>query len=250
MKVRLLSDLHHEFRPDTFEYQTFIKHCGEDLTVLAGDIAVGAQSVAKVLDLFIRARHKHIVYVPGNHEYYGGQYTEVHQELVDVCKARREWVTMLQPGVKLIRDDLVVVGGTLWTNFGEDQLAQDTAQHFISDFRVIKGFKTQMAKHLYYSDLAWIKRVCEQHSNKQKLIITHFLPAKECVDVKYKHSQLNSYFANDLGSWIETLEDAVWLYGHTHECADFHIGTTRMVCNPLGYPQEYNRFDNYKTVVL
>lgn len=250
MKVRLLSDLHHEFRSDTFEHQQFLKHCGEELTVLAGDIAVGAQSVAKVLDLFIRSGHKHIVYVPGNHEYYGGYYTEVHQELVDVCKSRNEWVTMLQPGVKLIKDDLVVVGGTLWTNFREDSLAQDTAQHFISDFKAIKGFKTQMAKHLHYSDLSWIKRVCEQHSDKRKLIVTHFLPAKECVASHYKNSTLNPYFANDLGEWIESLENATWMYGHTHSSADFKLGSTRMVCNPMGYPQEFNYFDNYKTILL
>lgn len=250
MKIRLLSDLHHEFRPDYFEHQQFLKHQGEDLTVLAGDIAVGAKSVAQVLDLFIRAGHKHIVYVPGNHEYYGGQYTIVHQELVDVCKARHEWVTLLQPGVKLIRDDFVVVGGTLWTNFREDSLAQDTAQHFISDFKAIHNFKTQLAKHLYYSDLAWIKRMCEQHDDKRKLIVTHFLPAKECVDVKYKHNTLNPYFANDLGSWIKTLDKTVWLYGHTHECADLYLGTTRLVCNPMGYPQEHNQFDNFKTILL
>lgn len=250
MKVRLLSDLHHEFRPDTFEHQQFLKHCGEELTVLAGDIAVGANNVAKVLDLFIRAGHKHIVYVPGNHEYYGGYYTEVHQNLVEVCKARGEWVTLLQPGVKLIRDDLVVVGGTLWTNFAEDDVLQTQCKTYISDFRVIRDFKTQMAKHLYYSDLAWIKRVCEQHSDKRKLIVTHFLPALECVHPKYANSPLNRYFANDLGSWIQTLSKTTWMYGHTHESADFQLGSARLVCNPMGYPNELNHFDNYKTIVL
>lgn len=250
MKVRLLSDLHHEFRPDTFQHQEFLKHSGEELTVLAGDIAVGANNVAKVLDLFIKAGHKHIVYVPGNHEYYGGYYTEVHQNLVEVCKARGEWVTMLQPGVKLIRDDLVVVGGTLWTNFGENPVTQTLAGRMISDFRVIRDFKTQMAKHLYYSDLAWIQRVCKQHSDKRKLIVTHFLPAMECVDSKYVGSPLNEYFANNLGEWIYSLERATWMYGHTHDCADFELGTTRLVCNPMGYPNEFNHFDNYKTITL
>lgn len=250
MKIKLLSDLHHEFRPDTFEHQQFLKYQGEDLLVLAGDIAVGAKNVATVLDLFIKAGHKQIVYVPGNHEYYGGRYTEVHQELVDVCKQRGEWVTLLQPGVKLIHGDLVVVGGTLWTNFGEDNTTQTLAGETISDFSAIKDFKTQMAKHLYYSDLAWIKRVCEQHDNKRKLIITHFLPALECVSAKYARNPLNSYFANDLGSWISGLDRAVWLYGHTHDCADFMLGNTRLVCNPLGYPNEHNQFDNFKTVIV
>lgn len=248
MKIRVLSDLHHEFRPDTFRHQQFIKHSGENVTVLAGDIAVGADNVANVLDWFLLAGHRKIVYVPGNHEFYSGQYTEVIHDLETVCRSRD--VTLLQPGAKLVMGNVVFFGGTLWTNFGEDVETQDLAEKFISDFRAIKGFKTQMCKTLYYNDLAWIKRCYSLYPDHKKVIVTHFLPAKECVHPKYSHSALNKYFANDLGEWIESLENTTWIYGHTHDCDDFTIGTTRLVCNPFGYPREYNDFNPFMSVVV
>ena len=248
MKIRLLSDLHHEFRPDTFKHQQFIKHCGEDVTVLAGDIAVGANNVAKVLDMFLLAGHRKIVYLPGNHEFYGNYFTEVTSDLEVVCRDRD--VALLRPGTKLVMGDVVFFGGTLWSNFDESPIAQTLSNRMISDFKVIKSFSTQMCKTLYYNDLAWIKRAYGMYPDHKKVIVTHFLPALECVDVKYKGSPVNAYFANNLGEWIETLENTTWLYGHTHDSADFQLGTTRLVCNPMGYPREVNHFDNFKTVIV
>jgi len=250
MKIRLLSDLHHEFRHKTFKDQTFLQYQGEDVLVLAGDIAVGAKNVADVLDWFIMAGHNRIVYVPGNHEYYGGMYTEVQQELADVCRSRSEWVILLQPGTKLVLDGVVFFGGTLWTNFSEDPLAQSLSREMTSDFRVIKQFKTQMCKALYYNDLAWIHKVYKQYPDHKKVIVTHFLPAKECVHPKYVNSELNHYFANSLGSWIESLDNTTWLFGHTHDTTNLTLGTTNLHCNPMGYPSEYNHFDPFKTIVV
>lgn len=246
MKIRLLSDLHHEFRPNTFRQQPFIEHRGEDVTVLAGDIAVGADNVANVLDWFLLAGHRKIVYAPGNHEFYGSAYTEVMQDLQTVCRSRD--VVLLQPGMRFVKDGVVFFGGTLWTNFREDDSVQHLCKEMIADFRVIKSFKTQMCKALYYNDFAWIKRCYEQYPDHKKVIVTHFLPAKECVHPKYANSALNKYFANDLGEWIESLDNTVWLYGHTHDCMEHQIGTTRLFCNPMGYPSEWNHFDPFKTI--
>lgn len=246
MKIRLLSDLHQEFRPETFRQHQFIKHQGEDVTILAGDIAVGAKSVAEVLEMFLLAGHRKIIYVPGNHEFYGKYYTETMQDLGTVCHDRD--VVLLQPGTVYTKDNVVFFGGTLWTNFCEDATTESLCREMISDFRVIRGFSPAMCKTLYYNDLSWIKRVYQKYSGYKKVIVTHFLPAQECVDVRYAGSALNKYFANDLGEWIKLLDDTTWMYGHTHCEADFKLGNTRMICNPLGYPHEYNYFSDFKTI--
>lgn len=248
MKIRLLSDLHHEFRPDTFKHQQFIKYSGEDVTVLAGDIAVGAKNVINVLDWFLLAGHKKIVYVPGNHEFYGNYYTEVMQELEIICRNRD--VVLLQPGKSLLQNGVVFFGGTLWTNFGEHDATQTLSQTTVEDFKLIKGFKTQMCKALHYNDLAWIERCYNKYPKHKKVIVTHFLPAMECVHARYTGHSLNKYFANNLGSWIKSLENTTWLYGHTHDTAEFRLGSTRMVCNPLGYPNNSNDFNPFKTIVV
>ena len=62
MKLHILSDLHTEFADFT------PPHIGADVIVLAGDIGVGRQG----LDWAVRNfADKPVVYVPGNHEYYG-----------------------------------------------------------------------------------------------------------------------------------------------------------------------------------
>jgi hypothetical protein len=33
---------------------------------------------------------------------------------------------------------------------------------------------------------------------------------------------------------------ALWVHGHVHNQRDYHIGATRVVCNPRGYVDEPN----------
>ncbi len=30
-------------------------------------------------------------------------------------------------------------------------------------------------------------------------------------------------------------QPALWVHGHTHDSADYHLGSTHVVCNPFGY---------------
>ena len=34
---------------------------------------------------------------------------------------------------------------------------------------------------------------------------------------------------------LDRPEIALWTHGHTHEDFDYHIGSTRILCNPRGY---------------
>ena len=75
MKIRLLSDLHTEFR---LPYKThpMSEYRGEDVLVLAGDIASGATNTADVIQHFLDQGFPKVVYVPGNHEYYHGDFIQ------------------------------------------------------------------------------------------------------------------------------------------------------------------------------
>lgn len=41
-----------------------------------------------------------------------------------------------------------------------------------------------------------------------------------------------------------------WFYGHTHTEGDAIINNTRLLCNPLGYPDENMSVTMNKTIVL
>jgi len=241
MKIRLLSDLHHEFfKTKSMFTESFMEYKGEDVLILAGDIAVGARNVLDVIDCFLQAGFPKIVYTPGNHEYYGSSINEFHTEL------HRLWPDHYQDKVfaftdrrdcYCIIDGVVFVGGTLWTNFREDQIAQFACGSRITDFKTIKYFTTQDAKELYYDTLDAIRDTyAEFDYDVPKVVVTHFLPAVECIAPQYRGKDLiNNYFANDLGDNISGFNNTTWVFGHTHDAVDIKIGQTRLIANPHGY---------------
>ena len=252
MKIRLLSDLHTEFR---LPYKThpMSEYRGEDVLVLAGDIASGATNTMDVIKHFLDQGFPKVIYVPGNHEYYGSDLKHFDDKLLDLCEQTRG-AHFLRPGTVTI-DNVMFTGATLWTNFADNFFSQSAAKRAINDFRQIRNFTTSHAYDLYYKHLDYIKQSYEQRGDKPVVVVTHFLPARECIAPQWRDGNLlNDYFANDLGSMIADMENTTWLFGHTHDAMDFELGNTRLVCNPHGYHGSSepgtNGFDPFKTITL
>jgi predicted phosphodiesterase len=251
MKIRLLSDLHTEFRLP-YKTHAMSEYRGEDVLVLAGDIASGAKNTQDVIQHFLDQGFPKVVYVPGNHEYYGGTVKYFDDKMLDFCETTRN-AHFLRPGQVTI-DGVLFTGGTLWTNFMDNPISQSVCKRMISDFRYIKNFQTRDAYDLYYKHVEYIKQSYENRGDKPVVIVTHFLPARECIAPRWRGGDLlNDYFANDLGSMIADMENTTWLFGHTHDAMDFELGNTRLVCNPHGYYNALNDgagFDPFKTIVV
>lgn len=257
MILRLLSDLHFEGG----EHKELYQSKGEDVLVLAGDIHVGALNVWQTLKRFYEYQ-SNIVYVMGNHECY-------RQDYQDFCRKLTEWskgtgIHFCNPGTvfydprakklssRYTLGSIAFIAAPLWTNFRDNELSKYHASVGINDFRLIeydnRYFTPNDAANLFRQQFGYIKHQYEELKCK-KVIVTHFLPATECIDPQYlgnATSTLNDYFANDLSSWIDTLEDTTWLHGHTHSLVDVTIGTTRIVANPYGYGKNHN----YKECIL
>lgn len=234
MKIKLLSDLHTEFRPPK-EFRDYLRYDGEDVLILAGDIASGSTNTMDVIKSFKKEGYRDIIYVPGNHEYYGTSIRDFDAKMALKCAPIPD-VHFLNPGWVKIQDT-IFIGGTLWTNFRCDPLAELDASRSISDFHRIAGFRPEHAALMYYNHVKLFKDVNKLFPNEKKIFISHFLPAVECISPRWRDSEnmLNNYFANDLGEWIEELENSTWLFGHTHDSVDIKIGSTRLISNPYGY---------------
>jgi len=234
MKIKLISDLHTEFKPPR-QFQDYLRYDGEDVLILAGDIAVGHTNAFDLIQDFRKEGFKDIIYVPGNHEYYGTSVREFDSKMELKCKSI-EGVHFLNPDwVKI--GDTIFVGGTLWTNFRCNPIAELDAAASISDFYHIKGFRTELAALMYYKHLKMFMDIAKMFPSEKKVFISHFLPTVECISQRFRESGnlLNNYFANDLTEFVENLENSTWMFGHTHDSVDINIGTTRMLCNPYGY---------------
>jgi predicted phosphodiesterase len=251
MKIRLLSDLHTEFRLP-YKTQPFAEYRGEDVLVLAGDIASGSTNTMDVIKFFRDQGFPEIIYVPGNHEYYGTSFDDFNAKMADKC-SEFDNVHFLNPGTVEI-DDVLFVGGTLWTNFGDNPLSQSAARRGISDFQYIREFDVNRCAQTYYQHFGFIKDQYEHREGSKVVVVTHFLPARECIAPRFRGPDLiNDYFANNLGDYIANMSDTTWLFGHTHDATDIVLGDTRVVANPHGYYTAVNDgvgFDPFKTITV
>lgn len=249
MKIRILSDLHHEFyRQDKWRSQPWMVNSGEDVLVLAGDIASGSTNVMKTLNEFKGLGIPKIIYVPGNHEYYGTSMPDFDRKMVQ--KTREDPViSMLNPGFTVIGDALFV-GTPLYTNFSGDPLAEHAAQRMITDFRLIKDLKTEHYIEKHGSAVQYLRQVfdaVDMSKVKHIVVVSHWLPSRELIAPEYKtdKSGLNSYFANSLDELMLSLSDRfpdrskTWFYGHTHNCGQTMLHGWMCIANPAGYPNEF-----------
>lgn len=238
MKIRLLSDIHQEF----YEDKELYKSQGEDVLVLAGDIHVGHDRTFSALKQFYE-HQKNIIYVPGNHEYYRSSIVEFDYYMKRFIQGTS--IKFLNPGYARI-GDVTFIGATLWTNFRQDVFAKLAVPSRISDFSLIRDFSGDAASELFSQHIKYIKDAYAKTHGK-KVIVTHFLPAIECISPQFQGPDLiNYYFANDQGEYISELKDTTWLFGHTHDNVDIQLGDTRLIASPYGY--NYN--SNYKESII
>jgi len=247
-EIRIVSDLHTEF----VEYELPVAPNEKDtILVLAGDIAVGEDAYDFILAHI--DRFKHIVYVLGNHEFYHNDVTSV-KEFWRTHNIQN--VTVLDDSTEII-DGVRFIGGTLWTNFKEnDWFSKQRAKSCMPDFRCV----TYKGKILVPEDTVTFHNVTKcyiinelkEPFDGKTVVVTHHLPHRVCVHPKYAGDNLNPAFVSDLDEVFE--EDiALWICAHTHEVVDEVVNETRIICNPLGYPQVergMNGYDHSLTVKL
>ena len=80
MRLRILSDLHEEYASQLGGLA--FDALPVDVTILAGDIANGVQTI-KVASMPAFSKSQVIV-VPGNHEFYGGQIDQVFTQKFNI----------------------------------------------------------------------------------------------------------------------------------------------------------------------
>lgn len=221
MKVGVASDLHFEFHPDGG--LQFVQELPEtNILVVAGDVS-NARGVCKALEILL-ARYKHVVFVFGNHEFYGGSFSGVREE-VGLLWARHQGLHVLDNTTCEIEGQRFV-GTTLWVPHvpGIERL-----ERYLNDFSQIKD------AHQIYEENRRALDFLEETVQADDVVVTHHLPTPESVHPKYQGSPINAFFLCDVEKFIRSRQPKLWVHGHTHESADYWIGRTRVVCNPFGY---------------
>lgn len=136
----------------------------------------------------------------------------------------------------------MIFGATLWTDFQlNNDLAYDMeqAKWAMNDFNLIRYknhiLTPQDVVDLHQESIRCL-RIFSEINYPTKVIVTHHLPSKLSIHPDYEESHINPAFASNLDELVEQSGAKLWIHGHTHESCDYMIGSTRVICNPRGYP--------------
>jgi predicted phosphodiesterase len=234
MKVQILSDLHLEFA------NISLPKVAADVVVLAGDIDVEGNGLEWALATFPDV---FVLYVFGNHEYYGSSYPKHLNDLKE--KAENTNVKILENDTVTI-GDITFLGCSLWTDFNlyrNPKVAEREAEKHMPDFQTIRLFpqntilRANDTTKIHEQSLQWLTKELGQHTMK-KVVITHHAPSEKSVSPKFIGSLLNPAFASNLEPLVKASDAELWVHGHMHTATDYHLGKTMVLCNPRGYPNE------------
>jgi predicted phosphohydrolase len=240
MKLRLYSDLHNEF--DMFEIPV-LEDETDTVLILAGDIGVSRKH--GTYDRFLAEaaeRFRGVVYVPGNHEYYGSSWEQAWQNIQDMT-GQFDNLHYLNRGT-VQYDDVLFVGATLWTSFRDgNPLDMEEARAWMSDYKSIKHIRDgQYVGRLqpvttwndHRASLAYILEMLGQGEGR-KVVVTHHAPSWQSETPEFSGEILNSAYLTDLEDEIIEYEPDLWVHGHVHTSHDYWVGKTRVKANPRGY---------------
>lgn len=290
LSFRYVSDLHLEFAfgtslasyEDPLEKldQVFadlalqsIPHLDTDpqtVLLLAGDICEAWRATTRYAGFFesLSKRFAEVLWVGGNHEYYGHKLSDSHNHRVSTAVTER-W-----PNVKFCdrkrvdftnwTQTVTVLATTLWTNFDKaNPVAMMAAGDKMNDYRAITFadvdrdiFRTlrpldTLGRHKV--EWKWltneINKVIEEDSKRRIIVMTHHAPSYQSVPDRYLRSNdiLNAAYASNLNFADFKRMPNMWIHGHLHDPVMYDMGECRVVSNPRGYMTElYNyEYDGY-----
>ena len=233
-RVHVVSDVHCEFD----DYR--LEETDAEVVVLAGDVNHGLKGLEWARACF---PSQDIVYVAGNHEYYG----EALPRLTDKL---RERATSL--GIAFLDNDAVELAGlrflgcTLWSDlqlFGSHPWIFDAVLNTMVDYHTIRvspqyrRLRPADTMRMHRASVNWLRQYAGRLDSRS-IVVTHHAPSVRSISPKFAEHSVSAAYASHLDALVAELGAGLWIHGHTHHNVDYTIGTTRVVSNQLGYPDE------------
>ncbi|UCE31718.1 MAG: metallophosphoesterase [Burkholderiales bacterium] len=252
MRIRVLSDLHEEFRHRLPPLD--LPWVPADVTVLAGDIANGPDA----LEVAQRPAFagSTVLVVPGNHEYYDARF-EPTRETLRRSAAGLSRVHVLDDD-QLQIDGVRFIGTTLWTDYRLEGVERRALAMARSGERVLDHRKIMLsgdrmmapadALALHEAARAFVERELARAHRGPTVVVSHHAPHPGSVAERFAGDPINAAFVSDLEPLLAGAD--LWIHGHTHDSFDYRVGRTRVIANPAGYRAIYPGPDGEPEVVF
>ena len=237
MRLHVLSDLHLEHASFT------VPEVDADVIVLAGDIAPGTAGIE-----WMRRRldGRQILYVAGNHEFYGQDLPGLTPRLKDA--ARGTAIHVLEND-ELVIDGVRFLGCSLWSDFdfaGAEHRANSMriCERLVNDYKQIRAsdpdrpLRAQDTRDLHVASRAWLSHALAAPHDGPTVVITHHAPLVRQRPENPLMAAIGGAFASDLSELMGAQAADLWIFGHIHRAVDTEVNGTRVISNQRGYPHE------------
>lgn len=228
MRIGWVSDVHLEFGNGRItSVLAKFKEADLDVIAFAGDV----HHAPKALNFIKRMGHKyskaHILFVPGNHEYYGSSTSKV-QRLFEEAVYPENVHYLHRTEVEI--GGVLFAGCSLWYPLTEETYS---FKDLLNDFNCIKEYDPWVFDE-HRRDRKFLEEFTRGDSGKKRVVVTHHPPAARSINPKYADDPTNCYYNAMMEDCLGF--EGAWIHGHVHDPCDWMAGDTRVIANPLGYP--------------
>lgn len=255
--VRFINDIHNEV--NLYDVPA---HPSDKDTVLslAGDIYDRKRLMPWIAEL--APRFKHVILVLGNHDYWNGSYELVVNTHKKYIKDHNLTNVHYLDNSHVVIDGIIVFGGTLWTNYNNQDPLTRLSTKEMNDYHKIRTDNYQRRFGVSYAttqhmNFLWnLKCALEDESLRgmPMFVVSHHAPCRLSLDDRYLDRHiLNGFYYTELSEFILDHPTIIaWHHGHVHSKKDYMLGDTRVICEPRGYVEyeEMPDFDPFKMIDL
>lgn len=254
MKILVLSDLHLDkgaFKVPDVDY---------DVAVLAGDIQdPGVKGVAWARRAANFGETKPVIFVPGNHEFYGGV---IETTLEEMKRAAAGTNVHLLDREEIVIGGVRFLGATLWTDFkahidtpqgprSDQRRAMEAAEGKLNDYAYIRirdpngavdgngrprkrWLRAEHTLAMHRIDRAWLEARLREPFKGRTVVVTHHAPHRGSMVARFSRDFESGAYVSELPSVFFDSTD-LWIHGHIHESRSYRVDRCLVVANPRGY---------------
>jgi len=242
--IGFISDLHCEMCNELISIPEQV-----EVLVLAGDIHVKPKLLKDYLLRLRATTDIPIIYILGNHEYYGHVFPEIQQNY-------RNQVAKVPNAYLLEKDSIIIdgvrfLGTTLWSDLS-DPMHAFNVQNGLNDFRKISKINYDCQSKIKYAKFRsddyncefeacrdWLEEELKKEFKGPTVVVTHHSPSPITCSPYFKYSKIRYGFHSNISDFVIDYGPKLWIYGHDHVTARHELGQTLLVSNQPGYPHEH-----------
>jgi Icc-related predicted phosphoesterase len=223
MRIQIISDIHCEFHRDGGKQFCESLSVITPVLVIAGDFGT-YDLIIKNVKILVN-KFEHVVYVCGNHEYYGATRGLVNQTLTKLSNRYKNFHWLNNSMVEIQGQRFL--GSTMWFRDKPDNFLY---HDLLNDFSCIRGYKKWV-----YSENKKAVEYFESNVREGDIVITHHAPSTLSIDESFKFSDTNRFYFCDMSELIYQRNPAFWVHGHMHKAVSYPLYNTWVESNPFGY---------------